>query len=225
MGNRIKMALVDDEDLIVSLLGNFFQIAPDVELCFTANSGEQLIEKISATDCIPEVLILDLKLGGMSGIEVMNYLGKHFSTIRVIVMSSYYKKAFMGFMLKSGVSAFLPKNISSSELLSIIREVHEKGFYFMEDQVMAIRQQVSSKVPNLQLDEGNALTQREIEVLRLVCMQKTAKEIANELFLTHRTVEGHKNNLLIKTSAKNIAGLVIFAIQNHYVDVDEIPII
>jgi DNA-binding NarL/FixJ family response regulator len=222
---KVKIALVDDEDLIISLLGEFFMNADGIELCFTAKSGELFIDLLSSGNSTPEIVILDLKMSGMSGLDVMEYISEHHKEIKVIVMSSYYRKSFMGFMLKTGVSAFLPKNISPKKLLEIILEIRDKNFYFMDDQVETIREQVSSKAPKLQLTNADQLSEREIEILRLVCMQKSAKEIADELFLTHRTVEGHKNKIFAKTSAKNNAGLVIYAIQNQIVNIDEIPLI
>ena len=88
-----------------------------------------------------------------------------------------------------------------------------------------LREQISHKSPKPTLIEKNKLTEREVEVLKLICFQKTAKEIGEKLFITPRTVEGHKNNLFIKTEARNIAGLVIYAIQNNYIEPNEIPLI
>ena len=222
---KINISLVDDEELILSLLSDFFDQRKEINLCCTARSGEEFLELLPSLDPLPDVIVLDLKMKKVSGLEVLEFLTKHYDGIKVIVMSSFYKKSFMGFMLKTGVSAFLPKNNSAVDLLRIIKEVKKNNLYFLEEQVQSIRDQVSSRVPKLSLIKKNKLTTREIEVLKLVCMQKTAKEIAKELFLTHRTVEGHKNNLFAKTSAKNNVGLVIYAIQNEYVKIEEIPMI
>ncbi|MNE84218.1 Response regulator UvrY [compost metagenome] len=128
-------------------------------------------------------------------------------------------------MLKTGVAAFLPKGVSPNELVQIIRKVHEKGFFFMADQMDVIREHLSIKSPKLILEQGNELSNREIDVLRLLCKQKTAKEIGELLFITQRTVEGHKNNLFVKTGAKNIAGLVIYSIQHNVIRIEDLPAI
>lgn len=222
--SNISLAIVDDEVLIVSLLSDFFKEQSGIELCFTATSGEECLEAIER-ELIPDILILDLKMKGKSGVDILEAIKVSYPSIKTIVMSSHYKKSFTGFMLKTGVSAFIPKGVSPTEFLAIVKEVHEKGFFFEPEQLEVLREQVSSRVPKPTLSEKNFLSDREIEILKLICNQKTAKEIGDELFITQRTVEGHKNNLFIKTETKNVAGLVIYAIQNNLVNTDEICLI
>lgn len=225
MKDIITITLVDDDALIVSLLKDFLGNQDAIEVCYTADSGEMLMEKLSTESALPDIMILDLNMKGINGVEVTEFLKQNYPSIKVILMTSHYKRSFMGFMLKTGVSAFIPKGISPLQLLEIIKEIYDKGFYFMEDQLGVLREQISHKAPKPTLIERNKLTEREIEVLKLICFQKTAKEIGEKLFITPRTVEGHKSNLFIKTEARNIAGLVIYAIQNDYIEPNEIPLI
>lgn len=218
----IKLAILDDEALIVSLLCDFFNQQNETEICFSNTDGDEFIKELSATKTLPEVLILDLKMEGKSGIDILEILKKDYPSIKTIIMSSHYKKSFMGFMLKLGASAFIPKGLSPNNLLEIVKEIDQKGFYFEPNQIDIIREQVSTKTPKPELNNNNNLSTREIEVLKLICLQKTAKEIGAQLFITQRTVEGHKNNLFLKSDTKNIAGLAIYAIQNNIVQVDEI---
>jgi len=220
--SKISIAIVDDEALIVSLLSVFFKLQEGIEVSYTTESGEALIEMLTAKELKIDVLILDLKMKGQSGLEVLEFLKVNYPTIKPIIMTSHYKRSFIGFMMKTGVSAFIPKGISSAELLTIVKEVHQKGFYFMPDQLNVIREQVSSRAPQPILENATDISERELEVLQLICFQKTAQEIGDQLFITKRTVEGHKTNLFLKTDAKNIAGLVIYAIQNNIVKADEI---
>ena len=222
---NIKIAITDDDALIVSLLQGYLHSCEGMEVLFTANSGKAFLSLLAEASILPDVLVLDLKMDGMDGIEVTNHLKADHPEIKVIVVSSHYQGSFMGFMLKTGVSAFLPKGISPIDLVDVIRTVHRQGFYFKEDQLDAVRQQISSKSPKPALEHDDSLSDREIEVLRLICHQKTAKEMADELFLTARTIDGHKANLFAKTGAKNIAGLVIYAIQHGYIKVDELPVL
>ncbi len=221
----IKVAIVDDDTLIVSLLKGFLETQPEFQVVFTAGNGKECLDQLNNTSDHPDVILLDLKMDQMNGIETSKVLKSDFPDIHKVIISSHYNKSFMGFMLKTGVSAFLPKGIDPPELLKIIKEVHLNGFFFMKDQMEIIREQLSSKSPKPSLDEHNGISQRELEVLRLICQQKTAKEIAEILFIAPRTVEGHKNNLFIKTSAKNTAGLVIYAIQNDIINAQDLPII
>ncbi len=220
--NTISIALVDDDVLIVALLNDFLQKQDSIEVSLTANSGEELINKLESQKKLPDILVIDLKMKHINGAEVTEFLKVNYPSIRTIVISSHYKLSLMGFMLKTGVSAFLPKGISPQQLIEIIKEVHVKGFFFLTDQLEVIREQISSKVPQPTLNTKNILTEREQEILKLICLQKTAKEIGEQLFITQRTVEGHKNKLFLKTETKNIAGLVIYAIQSGLIESNEI---
>ena len=191
----------------------------------TSNGGKEFLALLEKLENLPDVLLLDMKMQGMDGIEVSQYLKTHYPSIKIIVISSHYQLSFLGFMLKTGVAAFLPKGVSPNELVQIIKVVHEKGFYFMEDQMEIIREHLSIKSPKQVLEQGNELSNREVDVLRLLCKQKTAKEIGELLFITQRTVEGHKNNLFVKTGAKNIAGLVIYSIQHNIIRIEDLPAI
>lgn len=221
----ISVVLVDDDALIVSLLKDFLQREEGIDVLYTCNKGEALLDALTKEAKLPDVLVLDLNMGGINGAEVTKILKADYPTIKTVIMSSHYKKSFMGFMLKTGVAGFVPKGISPQQLVEIIREVHSKGVFFLPDQLDIIREQLSAKAPQPVLDAQNGLSEREIEVLKLICFQKTAKEIAEQLFLSARTVEGHKNNLFVKTGAKNIAGLVIYAIQNNIIKPEEMPLI
>jgi DNA-binding NarL/FixJ family response regulator len=221
----IKITITDDDALIVSLLQNYLQSLDGIEVLFTAGSGDELLQKLANAATLPHVVLLDLKMAGMDGIEATEKLKQQWPDIKVIVVSSHYQKSFMGFMLKTGVSAFLPKGISPVELVNIIRTVQTQGYYFKEEQLAALRTQIPTNAPRPALSDDEGLTEREVDVLKLICQQKTAKEIGDLLFITQRTAEGHKNNLFAKTGAKNIAGLVIYAIQHGIIRVDELPVI
>lgn len=218
----INLAILDDEVLIVSLLTDFFNQQSETSVCFYNTDGDEFLKELSICKTLPEVLILDLKMEGKTGVDILEILKKDYPSIKTIIMSSHYKKTFIGFVLKMGASAFIPKGISSTDLLEVIKEVDKKGFYFEPDQIDIIREQVAAKTPKPDLSNETNLSTREIEVLKLICLQKTAKEIGEELFITQRTVEGHKNNLFLKSETRNIAGLAIYAIQNNIVEVDEI---
>jgi DNA-binding NarL/FixJ family response regulator len=222
---NIKIAITDDDALIVSLLQAYLHSVEGFEVSFTANEGSALLDQLENAETLPDVLILDLKMEGMDGLQVAEHMKVKYPSVSIIVVSSHYQRSFMGFMLKMGVAAFLPKGISPIDLVDIIRAVQSQGYYFQPDQVNALRDQISSKSPKPSLEQEDSLSDREVEVLRLICQQKTAKEIADIMFTTQRTVEGHKSSLFAKTGAKNIAGLVIFAIQHGVIRVEELPII
>jgi DNA-binding NarL/FixJ family response regulator len=223
--NDINLAIIDDDQLVVALLHDFLGSAEGLNILFTAGGGEELFSRLAVAEMFPDILLLDLKMKDSDGVAITSELKQTFPSVKVIVLSSHYQPSFTGFMIKTGAAAFLPKGILPKELIRIIRLVYERDVYFLPDQVEVIRGQISSRAPRPVLESDHGLSPREIDVLRLLCQQKTAKEIGDELFITPRTVEGHKNNLFAKTGVKNMAGLVIYAIQRSIIQVDELPIL
>ena len=223
--NKIRLARTDDDALVVALLQEFLSLKPQFEVLFTATGGDELFSKLAAAEVLPDILLLDLKMKDTDGIAVTKEVRNLHPSVQVMVISSHYQASYTGFMLKTGVAAFLPKGILPQELASMIEIVAEKGIYFLPEQIEVIRDQISSKAVQPVIETENSLTDREIEIIRLLCQQKTAKEIGDQLFITQRTVEGHKSNIFIKTGVKNIAGLVIYAIQRGLIRVEDLPVI
>jgi DNA-binding NarL/FixJ family response regulator len=222
--STIRLAIVDDEQLIVRLLEDFFTRSEGAEVVFTAYAGQELLDFVTEQPDRIEVLLLDLRLQEENGADIAQALRPINPALNIIIISSYYKASFIGYLLKTGVSAFLPKGILPRELLRIIHIVHEKGYYFLPEQVEAMRDQITPKAPQPKFASPVQLTTREREILALICQQKTAREIADQLFITKRTVEGHKNNLLSKLGIKNTAGLIIYAIKEGLIDLNNIEI-
>lgn len=223
--NKINLAIIDDDQLVVALLSDFLGSDEQFNILFTGGGHAELFSLLGQAETLPDVLLLDLKMKDGDGVSITQRLKIHFPSIRVIVLSSHYQHAFTGFMVKTGVSAFLPKGILPKELIRIIRVVHEREVYFLPEQVAVLRDQISARAPGPALESEHGLSERELDVLRLLCQQKTAKEIGEQLFITPRTVEGHKNNLFAKTGLKNMAGLVIYAIQRNIISMEELPVL
>ncbi|MEA1874352.1 MAG: response regulator transcription factor [Bacteroidota bacterium] len=216
---NIKLAIVDDEDLIVSLLQDFLIQEKDIEISIAANSGNEFLKKLESTTIKPDIVLMDMRMKDKDGIDTTLEMKKKYPNIKVITISSYYKKSFMGFMMRSGVSAFIPKSISPEALINVIHEVNQKSYYFMPEQVEIMRKQISNKSPKPELKSKMLdLSERENEVLKLICEENTAQEIAVKLCVSKRTIDGHRNNLLVKTGAKNTAGLVMYALKNGIID-------
>lgn len=218
---HLNLALVDDDKLVVELLKNFFTKNTTIKVNLIAHDGETFIKKLQNSLTQPDIVLLDLRMENMNGIDTMAILKQDFPDIKIIVLSSHYKRSFIGFILKSGANAFIPKDTGLNELQNIIEEVHHKGHYFLLEQVEAIREQLLTNTPKPVLDKRKLLSEREIEILKLICLQFTAKEIGEKLFITQRTVEGHKNRILLKTGVKNTAGLVIYSVQHKLIDPEE----
>jgi DNA-binding NarL/FixJ family response regulator len=215
MNAAIKIALVDDEVLFRKGIAFLLQREHNIEIIFEASDGEELILNLEKFEDKPDIIIMDLKMPVLNGVEATKIIRKSYPDVKIIALTSYDTKSFIANMIQVGAVAYLIKNTTPKDLIHTINEVARKGFYYNENVLRIIQETiVSSKNSKGQL-ETSFLSPREIEILQLICQQKTTTEIAEHLFLSPRTVEGHRNNLLLKTESRNIAGLVVYAIQNE----------
>ncbi|RMZ59623.1 DNA-binding response regulator [Chryseobacterium nematophagum] len=217
---KIKIGIVDDDLLFVQLLKNYIEQNDRYEVVKTSKSGNAFLNEAESENI--DILILDLRMSDGDGLEVMAALSQKTAETKIIVLSSFYRRSFMGQMLKMGAHAFLPKEIDLDEMSNAIHAVYMNGHYFSQEQVSVLRGQLSNKLPQFHSYSKDDLTERELDVLKLICQQLSTKEIAESLFISSKTVETHKTNLMIKACVKNMAGLVIYAVQNNIVNVNEI---
>jgi DNA-binding NarL/FixJ family response regulator len=215
---KILVAIADDEALFRRGMRLILDDYPDLNVMLEAENGQDLLTKIRASSELPEVLLLDLKMPVMSGIDAAEIIRREFPSIYLVVISSHISKAFIINMIETGASAYLSKNAKPDEVVETIRMVREKGFYYNTYVMEVIRENLTGTQPVRPLRHFDIdLTIREKEILQLICEECTTQEIADRLYISGRTVEGHRNNLLSKLSCRNTAGLVVFAIQHQLV--------
>lgn len=214
----ISIAIADDEALFrkgMSLILNDYE---HLNVALEAENGVDLLEKLSQSESIPDILLLDLKMPEMNGVEVAKVIQKKYPTLKIIVISTHFSRAFIINMIELSAVAYLPKNSQPQEVVETIEAVYEKGFHYNTEVLAIIRENIiSKKKPKAQFSVE--LTNRETEVLKLICEQYTAPEIAKKLFISARTVDGHRNNLLSKLECRNVAGLVVYVLQNQLIDI------
>lgn len=215
MNAIIKIALVDDEVLFRKGIAFLLQREDNIEIIFEASNGEELVNKLLENEVKPDIIIMDLKMPVLNGVEATKIIRKSFPEIKIIALTSYDSKSFIANMIQVGAVAYLIKNTTPKDLIKTINEVNKKGFYYSESVLKTVQETIVSSKNSKGNLETSFLSPREIEILQLICLQKTTSEIAEHLFLSPRTVEGHRNNLLLKTESRNIAGLVVYAIQNE----------
>ncbi len=221
---KINISLVDDETLITELLTNFLQQDAAIEVLAAYNKGEDFLNALEQQIALPDLFVFDYRIGDTDGLELLKKMRQRGINTPVILLSSHYNDSLISFIVKTGFAAFLPKNIKPTILIEVIHEVYTKGFYLLPAQFEQLREQILIKNQPLTTDLKLALSEREIEVLQLIAQQKTGKEIADILFLSPKTVEGHKNSLFIKTGAKNVVGLIVYGVQNKLLSIDEIAL-
>jgi DNA-binding NarL/FixJ family response regulator len=216
--NRIKVALADDETLFRRGMKLLLEGDQRIQVVLEGENGADLLDQLKAVEDLPDVLLLDLKMPKMNGIEVAKVLQLEYPSLKVIVISTHFSRAFIINMVELSAVAYLPKNSEPKEVIETIIAVYEKGFYYNNEVLSIIRDNlISKKKPKAHF--SIELTSREKEVLQLICEQYTASEIAEKLFISSRTVDGHRNNLLQKLDCRNVAGLVVQALQLNIVKI------
>lgn len=217
MSQKINLVLVDDEILFRKGLSFILGRESNLNILHEASNGQELIDFLRNTQELPDIIITDLKMPVVNGVEATKIIHKEFPQVKIIALTSYDSKSFIANMIDVGAVSYIIKNASPTDLILTINEVYSKGFYYSDYVLKVIKEVVVSGNKIKSSLDKSFLSEREIDVLQLICMQKNATEIGEILFISPRTVEGHRNNLLLKTDSRNVAGLVVYALQNELV--------
>jgi Response regulator containing a CheY-like receiver domain and an HTH DNA-binding domain len=170
---------------------------------------------------LPDVILLDLQMPEMNGLETTNYVKANFPDIKIILLTLHNNESYISLLMENGANSYLVKNENPEVLEKAIIAVVEKDYFFSDYVSKALLNKNKKREPlnqGFQIQHKVKFSSRELEILKLICQQYTSPEIAKKLFITVRTVEGHRRNLLEKASVRNTAGLVIFAIKNDLFD-------
>ena len=216
---NINLVLADDEELFRVGMSHILSKDEEISIVFQAENGKELIDYLAGVDELPDIIIMDIKMPELNGVEATKVIHKAYPEISIIALTTYNTKPFIRNMIDVGASAYLVKNSRTSKVLHTIKQVFYNGFYYDTDVMRAIKglNNTSDKNEIKTVFDDEFITKREREVLELICKQLTSQEIADKLFISKRTVEVHRKNLQDKTGVKNIAGLVIYAIQNELI--------
>ncbi len=225
MEGKINIGLVEDHFLFRQGMKAILSAWPEIDVVFESAEGYSVIEKLKETTVLPHVMLVDLSLPPLSqkefsGKEVTVALRENYPDIKVIILSGHEDENFIAQLIESGANGYLVKDSDPSEVHDAITSVYNKGSYINARTLKAIQHNIGRK-PKLRSNTSpqvDLLTKREEEVLQLICQQNTTDEIAEILFISPKTVNGHRNSLLEKTGSHNVAGLVIYAIKNHVVN-------
>jgi DNA-binding NarL/FixJ family response regulator len=217
--NSIKLLITDDHQLVREGLEAMFENDKTIKVAGLAASGEEAINM--ARTHKPDVVLMDIVMPGMSGIEATRWIKEIDDTIRVIILTMEISKDFVTAAIKSKVDGYLPKDVGKKVLTEAIKSVYNGERYFNDAIKKLIFEDFYSaeKSKNSKKALPNQLTKRESEVLALVATGKPNKEVAEALFISVKTVETHKTHILIKLGLNNNAELVRYAIKNNIISV------
>ena len=210
----IDIYLLDDEILFIQGLKQLINGIDNCSVKKTFITPSSLLADLEMNSNLPDILFVDMKMPEMNGIDLSKLVIEKYPTIKVIGLSSYYSNVLIFKMLELGAAAYLPKNTTLERLEKTIHTAHNEGFYFEEISMKKANEDFfnTTNEPN-----PKNLTNREVEVLILICEQLTTQEIADRLYISQKTVERHRTNLFKKTEVKNVVGLVLFALKNQLI--------
>ncbi|HYG50580.1 MAG TPA: response regulator transcription factor [Flavobacteriales bacterium] len=217
---KINVVIADDHQMFIDGLKSALTGHEKISITATANTGNQLMAVLEQKPA--DVILLDINMPEMNGIEAARQIVKKFPALQIIVLSMYLEKEFIEILMKTGISGYILKNTGINELELAIVTVASGKKYFSHD--------VALKMVGAEVNVDYAadltassqkmveLTDREKDVLKLIAKEFTTPEIAEKLFISAYTVETHRKNLIRKLGVKNIAGLVKYAVQHGFAD-------
>lgn len=207
----ISIIIADDHKLFREGLTSLLHDESDLKVIGHANNGIELLKLLETN--APKVVLLDVNMPEMDGFGAMTEIRAKYPQVKIIILSMHDEPSFILHFIQSGAASYLYKNADPEELIHAIRTCVEKGTYINE-QIGALMASHIAKRDSQKSKNEIKLEDREIRLLQLICEEKSSKEIADELLLSHRTVEGLKQKLYEKLGIKTVAGLVKYAVKN-----------
>ncbi len=212
----IQIAIADDHRLFREGIVSLLEESAEFQIIIEAENGKELLDHMK--NKLPDVVLMDLKMPLMDGAEATRHIKSLYPQVKVLILSMFGEDRFVLHTLEMGANGYLLKNVDARELKLAIETVSENDYYFNDHISKAMLKKITEQKlasPRFQVD--TELSEREKEVLVLICKELTTKEIADKLCRSERTIEGHRKSIMEKTGAKNLAGMVIYAIQHGLV--------
>ena len=213
----IKVALVDDHQLFREGVNLLLSRVDEVEMIFDLSSGRELLEKIP--ESMPDVLLLDLDMPDLNGIDTFKMVHERYPELRVLIFSMHKEERMIAYLMELGVNGYLLKDTNTVELRKAIITVYEEGMYFNDRTSAAVLGGLRRSVKNEpKIGVPIELSRREQQVLELISEGYSNKEIGEKLYISTRTVGGHRNSLLQKFNVHNTARLIMAAVKQGFLE-------
>ncbi|PHR97467.1 MAG: DNA-binding response regulator [Leeuwenhoekiella sp.] len=205
-----KVALVDDHTLLSEAIAGLVRQFENFEVIYIGLNGKELLDYLKADGSVqPDIVLMDVKMPVMGGVETTTCLTKHYPDIKVLALSVEEEEQVVMQMIRAGAKGYLLKDTRKAILEQALNEVLTQGFYYTNTVEKLVKRSEASK------EEDVALKEREIEFIKHACTEMTYKEIAEVMFLSPKTIEGYRESVFQKLGLKNRTGLVIYAIKNN----------
>ena len=209
--------VVDDHTLFRNGLRILLDGIDGFSVIGEASNGVELLELLPTLH--PDVILLDIEMPRMNGIQSAEEVLKRYPEMKIITLSMYGDEDYYFKMVSLGVKGFILKNSEIKEVVTAIETVVEGGSYFSQELLFTLVSNLKSTPTGVTDENSEELSQRESEILLHICRGESNSEIADALFISKRTVDKHRSNILAKTGCKNTANLVVYAIKNNLVEI------
>lgn len=210
----IKIIITDDHRMFRESLRKILTIDNVADVISEAENGNDLLSQLEHLK--PDIILMDIAMPVMTGIETTSKVLEKYPEIKVLALSSFGDEKYYFSMVEAGAKGFLLKNAGIDELKNAIAEVSKGGSWFSPELLQKVILNLNSKVKR---NTDTELSEREVEILKLVCQSMTNEQIAEKINLSYDTVKWHRANILAKTGRTNTAGLVIYAIKNQLIEI------
>jgi DNA-binding NarL/FixJ family response regulator len=211
----IKVIIADDHVLFRAGVKTALSVKKDVELIAEADNGMQLLNLLRHFE--PDVILLDIQMPIMDGIQTLPEIRKLYPDIKVIILSMHNDHSMISKLMEIGANSYLTKNSDSETIYQAIKTCYEQEFFFNELTNKALLTGLRTKRPENGMQQDVSLSEKELTVLKLMCEEKSTKEIADIVEISPRTVEAIRDKLKTKTGSKSMAGLVMYAVKNRII--------
>jgi DNA-binding NarL/FixJ family response regulator len=212
MTKLIHIGIADDHLVLRQGLISVLKEYENLNVIISASNGKELMDALKTNK--PNIILLDIEMPVMNGREALDKIQAKYPKIKVIIMSQYFEDNYIIDFIKNGACAFLPKNCDIDKIVDVINYVHEHGYYY-DNKVSAAMAAMLKRTPNENVIlVNNIFTKQELRIIKLICSKKSNAEIANELFISVRTVESHRYKISKKTFTKNTIELIDYATLN-----------
>lgn len=209
---RIKIAIVDDHKLVSKAIENMISFNPKFEVVMNCFNGEDFLNKLESQKTMPEVVLMDINMPRKNGIQTTLELTKLYPDLKVIALTMEDNESTIISMLKAGAKGYLLKDMSPDILFDAINIVHEKGVFYTD---LVTQSLLKIKTEEKETQEITTLLKdREIEFIKLACSELTYKEIAEQMCVSPRTIDGYRDSVFAKLNVKTRVGVVLFAIKH-----------
>ena len=210
---KLKIMLVDDHQMLIDGIKSLLRKEKDLEFVFEANDGDEAYQYLKQHKGAVDLVLTDIRMPRVDGLELTSMIKDEMPEIKVLVLSMFNDPEIVNKILLAEAEGYVLKNTGKDELLEAIHRIADGGSFYSSEVIASLMRKRGEEDKKKKREASEILTPREIEIVRLICEELTTAEIADKLFISPRTVDTHRKNILEKTNSRSIVSLIKFAYE------------